>query len=276
MAKVWFANFYLVPRPDTWRILEPSDRIRERKEPFRDEQGRIIPPGPLGKYFEYLNDQGTWKSIRPGDIRRIESSQAPNDPRSPFDPEVPPSVAAAQAKAEAVYELRIAKGGVEPRPNVSCPGSHGCPGQFLIEEQLKAGSPVENTEIHFASVDFSLQAIQTVGINDPDRPLTSPCCPYEMSMPVSSRPRRITRTRNCVAPSIASIPATRHSTRFQQSVERAPSGGMSSWEKADDGRSPGENAGLRPDCLREIQDPVRIRHSVGCQGPGGAARQGRG
>ena len=54
--------------PDTWEFIEPLDAIRERKEPFRDEKGKIVPPGALGKYFETRDQDGTWRAVNPVDI----------------------------------------------------------------------------------------------------------------------------------------------------------------------------------------------------------------
>ena len=45
VAKAWIGDS-IQPRDDRWQIVQRSDRIRETKEPFRDEQGKIVPAGP--------------------------------------------------------------------------------------------------------------------------------------------------------------------------------------------------------------------------------------
>ena len=74
MAKAWIGDS-IQPRDDRWQIVQRSDRIRETKEPFRDEQGKIVPAGPLGKYLELRDDEGKWCPLNPADVRRLEKER---------------------------------------------------------------------------------------------------------------------------------------------------------------------------------------------------------
>ncbi len=72
VAKAWIGD--TVNRSDDWwQLIEPFDRVRERTEPFRDEQGKIVPPGALGKYFELRDENGKWHPLHPGDVRQAEN-----------------------------------------------------------------------------------------------------------------------------------------------------------------------------------------------------------
>ena len=78
VAKAWVGN-RVMTRKKLWEAVEPVDRIRERKEPFRDEHGTVVSAGALGKYFELRDQDGKWQPIHPADVRGIEK------PASPFD-----------------------------------------------------------------------------------------------------------------------------------------------------------------------------------------------
>ena len=49
VARAWVGD-YVTRGRDLWEPVDPLDRLRESKEPYRDDQGRDVPPGKLGKY----------------------------------------------------------------------------------------------------------------------------------------------------------------------------------------------------------------------------------
>lgn len=96
VAKAWIGND--VRRSyDTWELvhdLEAGNRIRERKEPFRDQQGHAVPAGIAGKYFELRDQNGKWNPVHPLNVRRYEKPE-----ESPFgSPELDPEVTAVLAR----------------------------------------------------------------------------------------------------------------------------------------------------------------------------------
>ena len=86
MAKAWIGSEVETREVCGTQLIEPLDRIRERKEPFRDEHGTIVPAGALGKYFELRDQEGKWQPIHPADIRRYERPKDQIDPQ-PIRPE---------------------------------------------------------------------------------------------------------------------------------------------------------------------------------------------
>jgi len=134
--------------------------------PFRDERGRIIPPGTLGKYYELRNEQGSWQPIRPGDVRPYEPIDAS---ASPFKAGVPELIEAGLAKGQSVYLLRTARGGSRLSPAIPVPDRTDVQGNFSAQLLMPTNFPW--AELPFASSDFSRQAIHVVRIDDPDRPL---------------------------------------------------------------------------------------------------------
>ena len=49
---------------DVWKPI-PADRIRDRREPFRDDQGKVVPPGESGNTSSSVTNGGTGgRSIR--------------------------------------------------------------------------------------------------------------------------------------------------------------------------------------------------------------------
>ena len=161
VAKVWVGE-HLRPQPSRWQAIEPPDRVRESKEPFRSEQGEILPPGTLGKYFEVRDGQGTWRPVRPGDLRVYQPPPYPE----PFNL-VPESIAAARARGQTVYELRSRKWGLDPAGRV--PVRTDSQGHFSLPVTFIRDYP--DVGLVFATADFSRQAIHVVRVGDPDRPL---------------------------------------------------------------------------------------------------------
>ncbi len=85
VAKAWIGR-EVVPGREDWAIVEPRDRIRECKEPFRDGQGKIVPAGVLAKYYELRDRNGNWQPVDPADIRRYDLPRA-DDPFLPIVPD---------------------------------------------------------------------------------------------------------------------------------------------------------------------------------------------
>ncbi len=180
--RVWFGHD-IRPREDTWRTIE-LERIRERHEPFRDTQGRVVPPGPLGKYFEIRDDQGYWKPVAPGDVRLEDASERrPPAPRPHTDvgkdgrDDHP-----AQPRPDYLLRTTSGKWMVPPSSFSDFVADRtDAEGRFsaevLIDRQLGA------TQLLFATPDFSRQAIHVVHLDDPEVPVE-----------VTLRPAREVRT----------------------------------------------------------------------------------
>jgi RNA polymerase sigma-70 factor (ECF subfamily) len=157
--------------PDQWQVIMPLDRVRERKEPFRDEQGKIVLAGALGKYFEVRDQEGKWQPIRPGDIRRYE----PSEGSSPWPRALPLAYDAKAARDQGrdVFETRAAKGQLMMRAFLSnasgATNRTDASGQFACEFTMfpEYGAHV----VHAATPDFSREGIAVVRYDDPDEPV---------------------------------------------------------------------------------------------------------
>ena len=173
VAKAWIGDS-IQPRDDRWQIVQRSDRIRETKEPFRDEQGKIVPAGPLGKYLELRDDEGKWRPLNPADVRRLEKErvQMHGDRRFlRFFVEPSPEIVKALEKGEDVFEVCTKRGRLAMLPleiGLTTADRTDALGQFTVEARLLSQS---GKEIRFASADFSREAIVVVHADDPDRPL---------------------------------------------------------------------------------------------------------
>ncbi|MFI5387336.1 MAG: sigma-70 family RNA polymerase sigma factor [Fimbriimonadales bacterium] len=181
VAKAW-VGWRVERSPDTWRIIEPLDRVRERKQPFRDHKGNIVPPGKIGKYFELCDDQGNWQPVHPADIQRHDPKLdvLPLDTLPYFD-----STKEAIAQGQNVFDVRTAKGRweMEPCSSILGPADRTDPqGHFRVD--LTMSREYAGRELHFASADFSRQAIHVVRLDDPDQPVE-----------IALRPVRLVRAR---------------------------------------------------------------------------------
>ena len=108
MAKAWIGDV-VVRRADSWEVVELRGRARETKQPFRDETGKIVAAGGLGRYFEVRDEAGNWRPIHPSNIRRWDPARARVFPSSP----PPPSNAdidAAREHDKHVFEVRLDAG----------------------------------------------------------------------------------------------------------------------------------------------------------------------
>ncbi|WP_422924035.1 sigma-70 family RNA polymerase sigma factor [Singulisphaera sp. PoT] len=148
LAKVWVGSEPL-PSQDTWDNPRPEN-IRERKEPFRDAGGQVIPPGEAGKYFEVREPNGPWRPVSPDDIRPHEPIVLNMDGHADSKEEV--------AKTHSPYIVRVARGGWRM---ANMPGTReavrtDAEGRFsLTFANRQGGVPAK---FHFASSDFALQA----------------------------------------------------------------------------------------------------------------------
>ena len=160
LAKVWVGSD---PRPlqDTWDNPRPED-IRELRALYRDTKGNIIPPGAVRKYFEVRDRREEWHPISPDDIRPWEAIVFGGDGQAVSKEEV--------AKTHSAYTVRKARGGwwMAGMPGVQKPARTDAQGRFVTTFPL--GGP-GMAKLHFASADFTLQAIRVVKAEDADKPI---------------------------------------------------------------------------------------------------------
>ncbi len=178
VAKAWI-GLGVSPRPERWQAVLPADRIRDRKEPFRDGQGKIVPPGVLGKYYELRDADGKWQPIDPNDIRPSESFEiraAQLRSQSPFD-----ANPAAGTQAKNVFEICVEKDRLkmDPLPHGIVANRTDAQGNFAIETDLPS---YRYNKLFFASPDFTQQASRVILA---DRP-------YD-AMQITLRPTRLVR-----------------------------------------------------------------------------------
>jgi thiol-disulfide isomerase/thioredoxin len=171
VAKAWVGSD---PRPlqDTWD--NPSPRfLRERAEPYRDEHGQIVPPGEVGKYFEYRTESTPWRPVHPDDIRPWKSVVFGGDGRNLSDEEV--------AKQYSAYTVRVAKGAWWMAAALGKQDAvrTDADGRFTVEFMWPGQS-----KLHFASADYALQAIQPLKEEDLDKPIE-----------ITLKPTRLVRAR---------------------------------------------------------------------------------
>ena len=183
VSKAWVGREVTNPNGRT-EIIEPLDRIRERKEPFRDEQGKIVPAGALGKYFELRDQENKWRPVHPRDISRVKLPAGYHDPTGPFAYKPSKDVKIALDEGKDVFQVR-AKG----RWEMSSLGDGSHPanrtdseGNFFLEFTMRPEFGAET--VHFASPDFSREAIFALRYDDPDDVLS-----------ITLKPVRLVRAR---------------------------------------------------------------------------------
>jgi thiol-disulfide isomerase/thioredoxin len=160
LAKVWIGSD---PRPlqDNWDNPRPED-IRELRAVFRDAKGAIVPPGAVRKYFEVRDGRGQWKPVSPDDIRPWEAVVWGGDGQAVPKEEV--------AKTHSAYTVRTARGGwwMAGMPGIQHPARTDAQGRFAITFPTGGAGMVK---LHFASADFTLQAIRVIKAEDADKPI---------------------------------------------------------------------------------------------------------
>ena len=160
LAKVWIGSD---PRPlqDDWDNPRPED-IRELRAVFRDAKGSIIPPGAVRKYFEVRDGKGQWKPVSPNDIRPWEAVVWGGDGQAVPKEEV--------AKTHSAYTVRTARGGwwMASMRGLKDPIRTDPQGRFTATFP-NDGAGI--AKLHFASADFTLQAIRIVKAEDADKPI---------------------------------------------------------------------------------------------------------
>ncbi len=183
VSKAWVGREVTNPNGGM-EIIEPLDRIRESKEPFRDEQGRVVPAGALGKYFELRDQDSKWQPVHPRDISRVKLPAGYRDPTGPFETGLSKDVKIALGEGKDVFQIR-AKGQWEMSAleYLSHPANRtDSLGNFFLEFTM---SPEYGAKIvHFASPDFSREAIFAVKYDDPDEELS-----------ITLKPVRVVRAR---------------------------------------------------------------------------------
>jgi RNA polymerase sigma factor (sigma-70 family) len=169
IPKVWVGDHLLKLR-DNWELVYPLARIRERKEPFRDRQGKIVPPGEPGRYFEVRDEAGKWLPADPADIRRHDPSD--QFARTIRTRDVADAVSKALAGGREVFEIRTAKNPVVMTSLLESgdlPHRTDAEGHFDIKFTMFKEPPRQ--EVNFASADLTRQAMHVVLADDPDEPL---------------------------------------------------------------------------------------------------------
>ena len=163
LAKAWIGR-HVEMSDDHWEIIEPLESVRERSQPFRDVGGTIVPAGRLAKYFELRDPDGTWRPLHPRDVRRYDRQR-----KLPFSLPSLETMKAIKSGLE-VFEVRTRTGRLEMaaleflRPAARTDSQ----GRFLVEASLDTARA---TEIHFASADFSQEAVKVVRAADAETPI---------------------------------------------------------------------------------------------------------
>jgi RNA polymerase sigma-70 factor (ECF subfamily) len=160
LARAWIGSD---PRPlqDTWDNPRPED-IRELRAVFRDAKGTIIPPGAVRKYFEVRDGRGQWKPVSLDDIRPWDAVVWGGDGQAVSKEEV--------ARTHSAYIVRKARGGwwMAGMPGVQHPARTDPQGRFSTTFPTYGAGM---TKLHFASADFTLQAIRLIQAEDADKPI---------------------------------------------------------------------------------------------------------
>ena len=168
VAKAWF-GWEVNRSPDLSRVVLAPDQIRERQEPFRDESGKIVPPGVLGKHFELRDKDGTWRPVHPADVRRYQKPPSWHGFPHPSTLELSAAVEDALTSGRPVFEVRVANGHwqMEKIPTQSSAVMRtDAEGHFRSEFRVS-----DSLSLHFASPDFTRRAYHIAGPDDPDTAL---------------------------------------------------------------------------------------------------------
>jgi RNA polymerase sigma factor (sigma-70 family) len=150
VAKAW-VGFKIEPLQDLWVDVEPRDRIRETNSPYHNEQGKIVPPGPRGRYFELRDEQGKWSAVHPEGVKDHAAHADHASPLSQFLHKL---------------EVRVGKG----RRKMDSGGLRDPALRTNLEGKFETTIPIarEAGQLHFASPDFSREAVRVVKADEPD------------------------------------------------------------------------------------------------------------
>ncbi len=168
MAGAWIGSGVKTMNGD-WNLIRWPHRIREATVPYRDEEGRIIPPGQLGKYFEYRDHSGKWLPIHPDDVRRWDPIRNPryvlsHRQAAATRKSYPNGLLEVRTFELHGYMLPLDPESSELAPRTDSLGRFAVPVTFSLPR-----SPTQ--EIRFASEEFERQAVRIVRAEDPDRPI---------------------------------------------------------------------------------------------------------
>jgi RNA polymerase sigma-70 factor (ECF subfamily) len=172
VAKAWVGSD---PRPlaDTWKSISPPGNLRESAVPFRDDRGNIVPAGGPGKYFERRDDLGNWHPVHPDDVRPFRGTVFGPGGRALTKKEMDAQYSP--------YEVSVAKGSwwMAGMPGKQNAVRTDAAGRFETDFEM-----IAQGKLHFASPDWTRQAIHVVRAGDPDRPLE-----------IALKPTRLVRAR---------------------------------------------------------------------------------
>src|SRR5262249_6992526 len=126
-----------------------------------------------GKYFERRDELGKWHPVHPDDIRPFAGTVYGADGRALTKEQM--------AKQYSPYEVRLVKGGwwMAGMPGKQEAVRTDAAGNFVTELELRG-----QAKLHFASPDYTQQAIHVIRAGDPDRPLD-----------ITLKPTRLVRVR---------------------------------------------------------------------------------
>jgi RNA polymerase sigma factor (sigma-70 family) len=209
VAKAWIGAS-VRSRLDVWKIVSSPNRVRECRQPFRDEHGEIVPPGALDKYFERVDDEGRWHPVHPHDIRLYRPSRPRWEGVTLEEPTAAPA-----PPMSGLLEVRVVKGGHRMTPLMWMGGPDetelaersDADGQFAVGLMVVPGDP--GSEVHVASPDFLRRGTHVVKADDPDE-----------AVEITLRPVRQVRARVIEAPN--DDPLARLNWYIYTLDERAP------------------------------------------------------
>jgi|GEM_PF-4998107 len=192
LAKVWVGGG--IRGGDEWQLPLRED-IRERTEPFRNARGEIIPPGLLGKYFEYRTRFKIWAPLSHEDIGPVPPEMARVFPHE------------RDAKPRSAYAVRVSKRQwwMYPLSTFRHPGRTDSNGTFTIKVRTDGES---FPKLFFASPNFELQEMRVLERDDLlGRPLNIVLHPARLirghvfELPKNNRQAAITWSVSTVEPS---------------------------------------------------------------------------
>ncbi len=162
-AQAW-VGAYVSQYDDVWKRIA-ADRIRDHQDPYRDNHGKIVPPGDVGRNFELRDERRSWQPVHPHNIRRYDPQRLTStDLRSDGSP-------VAQAPANvSPFEVRVAEGHWYMSPSSGATVDRtDAEGRFAVDVEVPSG--FSSQTLHVASRDFSRRAVRVVRAADANQPI---------------------------------------------------------------------------------------------------------